>query len=291
MAFLAIAQGVLTCLKGALSIVQAFKHESATVPLSSGHGRGFWDFYAFSTTSRKGVGFDKMDKYLREQLLEKRIKRISTPSKKYLDEITNEILEIADYESYQWEEAQFNVNSIGFTQNTGKMYFLVYTFTPKVKESTGQEYCYIETIRMEIENFRLAQDWLLVNKIKSSMLKGTSSLEFQYLPTGIDSSKIVDAVALAFAPVALGLVKVPENFLKLLGQAIQAQLEKQGDIPDIPSKGVSETMNLYEQMMQRQKERDQMAQDGLKEIGEGIGKITGDPEIKQTNSTDSTQDN
>lgn len=279
MSFFAIASGVITCLQGALSIVQSFKRECYTQPVASGHGRGFWDFYSFSTTSRKGIGFNKMDKYLRERVIGT-IETINKPSKQYIDTVKSEILEIADYESYQWEEAEFSVNSVQFSQDQGKMYFLIYTFTPKIKESTQQEYCLVQTMRMEVENFRLAQDWVLVNKVKSSMLKTSSSLEWSYMPASIDSQKIVDAVALAFAPVALGLVKVPDNFLKLLSVAIEAQLNEKSDIPQFTSEQLSSTMDLYNQMVERQKERDQMAKDGLSTIGEGISKMKGDSEVE-----------
>ena len=284
MTFFAIASGIITCLQGALSIVQSFKTECYEQPVASGHGRGFWDFYAFSTTSRKGIGFDKMDQYLRQNVLG-RIQKINAPSQKYIDTVTAEILEIADYESYIWDEAEFSVNSVQFSNNAGKLYFLIYTFTPKVKASTGQEYFYVQQMRMEVENFKLAQDWVLINKVKASMLKTSSSLEWDYRPTAMDSQKLVDAVALAFAPVALGLVTVPDNFLKLLAEAVKAQLESSSDLPQFSTEQIASTMELYNQMVARQKERDQLAQDGLSTIGKGISSFKGDSEV----STDASE--
>lgn len=269
MGFVLIATAVVKALQGAIKIVHAFRTEVYDIPVSSGHGHGFWDFYSYSETTKISVKMTQADKFL-AKMVNTLTATLSDSMKKCKDEILDELKEVTEFESYQFDECEGSINQISYSANEGKLNFYVYTFTPGVSKRNNIEILKTEQMYCKIE-MRIAQDWILINHIKSSFSKTTNSLELQYLPTAIDSAKVVEAVSIAFAPAVLGLMKVPTKFLELLKASIKQKVED-------PYSGISketyeQSEKLFDDMINRQKEKDELYQEGVKEIGEAASSL------------------
>lgn len=270
MGFLLIANAVISALQGAVNIVRAFRKEVYDIPVASGHGHGFWDFYSYSETSKFSVRMTHANAYL-ALIVDDFTKSLSGSMKRYRDTILSDLSEIVEFESYVYEEAQGSINQISYSGESGKLCFFVYTFTPGISAHKNVEILKSEFMSCEIE-MRLAQDWILVNHIKSTFAKTTNSLEIQYLPTSIDSAKVVEAVAIAFAPVVLGLVKVPATFLTLLKASIKQKTED--PYSGISEETYSQSEKLFDDMIKRQEEKDALFKKGVNEIGEAAASLT-----------------
>ena len=269
MGFVLIATAVVKALQGAIKIVHAFRTEVYDIPVSSGHGHGFWDFYSYSETTKISVKMTQADKFL-AKMVNTLTATLSDSMKKCKDEILDELKEVTEFESYQFDECEGSINQISYSANEGKLNFYVYTFTPGVSKRNNIEILKTEQMYCQIE-MRIAQDWILINHIKSSFSKTINSLELQYLPTAIDSAKVVEAVSIAFAPAVLGLMKVPTKFLELLKASIKQKVED-------PYSGISketyeQSEKLFDDMINRQKEKDELYQEGVKEIGEAASSL------------------
>ena len=269
MGFVLIATAVVKALQGAIKIVHAFRTEVYDIPVSSGHGHGFWDFYSYSSVESFAVRMSDANKYV-SKMIARVTKDLSSSMEKYRTEIIEDMTENLNFETYQFEQCEGSVNQISYSGNEGKLNFYVYTFTPGVSKRNNIEILKTEQMYCKIE-MRIAQDWILINHIKSSFSKTTNSLELQYLPTAIDSAKVVEAVSIAFAPAVLGLMKVPTKFLELLKASIKQKVED-------PYSGISketyeQSEKLFDDMINRQKEKDELYQEGVKEIGEAASSL------------------
>ena len=268
MAAIAIALAIITCLQGAVKIVQSFKTEVCEQITGSGHGNGFWDFYSFSTVDTMTIKMEKVPTYINKYLISKVFaKTTSANLLKYKDEICDYLEALADFEGYEVETAQKNVNTISYSNNDLTLFFYITTFTPI---STTHVRC--ENMRLETEGIKLAQDWMIVNTISSNMLKVKNVVEHRYIAASLTNEKIVQAIAIAFAPVSLGLVKVPTGFLEAMQEVI-----KNTNATDLPQPYTSEQLKYaqetYDAMIKRQTERDNQTIEGLKVIGEGVASL------------------
>ena len=268
MSAIAIALAVITCLQGAVKIVQSFKTETVEQITGSGSGKGFWDFYSFSSVDTMTIKLEKVSSYIQKYLIERVFGTTSSPSLlKYKDEICDYLQALADFEGYEVETAQKNVNTVSYNSDELTLFMYITTFTP-----ISGTHVRCENMRLETEGIKLAQDWMIVNTITSNMLKTKSVVEHKYLPTSVTVDKVVDAIAIAFAPVSLGLVKVPSGFLTAMQDIV-----KNTTPADLPQPYTADQLKYaqetYEAMVKRQTERDNETIEGLKVIGEGVASL------------------
>ena len=102
------------------------------------------------------------------------------------------------------------------------------------------------------------------------------SQEIQYLPKkGLDERSIVEAISVAMAPAALGLVKVPESFMKILDTLLKQQMEHPDkSVITAPTKEQTEqAYQAYNDMVKAQAEYEKNAMEGFANISEEIKKL------------------
>jgi len=263
---------IIACVSGAVKIVQSFKTETVEQITGSGHGKGFWDFYSYSSVDSMTIKMERGGEYISKRLIPRIMTSPSAQIQKNKQDLIDYLEDLADFEGYTMKQAQKAINSVSFNAGEGKLFLYIFTFTPE-QTQFGQGLT-IETMRSEAHGIKMAQDWMLVNKISSNMLKLKNIAEIRYIPTGITPAKIVDAISIAFAPVALGLVKVPSGFLDAMKDAVAQAAKNPSELPvPFTPEQMKFATEQYDAMIKRQKERDQMAIDGIKEIGEGVAKL------------------
>jgi len=265
------ACAVISAISGAMKIVQSFKTETMETITGTGRGEGFWNYYSYSNVEKMTITMDKGAKFINQYIVAKALAHCTSPQVlKYKTEIKDYMEALADFEGYEFETAQKALNTVSYSNEDLTLFMWIYTFTPL--EMKGKEVLRCEGMRLETKGIKLAKDWMLVNTVSSNMLKQKNVLEHRYLPASITITKVVDALSVAFAPVALGLVEVPAGFLDAMKEAV-----KQTKRSDLPTPMTAEQLEYaqknYDAFVARQKERDQLAIDGIKEIGESVATL------------------
>lgn len=272
MSAILIACAVISAISGAVKIVQSFKTETMETITGSGRGEGFWDYYSFSNVERMSIKIEKGEDFINKYIVNKVLAHCNSQAVlKYKQDIQDYMLACAEFQGYEFETAQKALNTVAYENKELTLFMWIYTFTP-VTDDKGREFLRCEGMRLETKGIKLAQDWMLVNTVSSNMLKQKNVLEHRYLPASLTITKVIDALSIAFAPVALGLVKVPSGFLDAIKDCV-----KNAKVSDLPSPMTAEQLEYaqknYDAMVARQKERDQMTIDGIKEIGEGVASL------------------
>lgn len=267
MAALMIIQGVLKAVQGALSIAQAFTKERQQYIGASGEGKGFWSFYSFSRIDHFTTIYEMAPQYIKTQLVPNILKHAGPEFANKKDELVDELTGIADYAELSVPGNNIALSAATYHDGTGKMNFFVCSLVPDkaiIGDALGVRF---ETLRCEI-SMTLAQNWMLVCNIESQFTSTKSSWEIQYLPTGIDAEKICDAISVAMAPAVLGLIEMPEGFMKAMQKTIEHHDKTEVDLidPEMMKKAWDETMK-------RQKQRDEQFQKGVDLLGEGVSTI------------------
>lgn len=271
MSAILIACAVISAISGAVKIVQSFKTEVMEQITGSGRGEGFWDYYSFSNVEYMTIKLEKGEAFIKTYIVDKALAHCKSPAVlKYKQDIEDYMTALADFQGYEFEAASKTLNTVSYGAEELTLFMWIYTFTPV--ELKGKEALRCEGMRLETKGIKLAKDWMLVNTVSSNMLKQKNVIEHRYLPASLTINKVIDAISIAFAPVALGLVKVPTGFL----EAIKGCVE-QAKKSDLPSPMTAEQLEYaqknYDAFVQRQKERDQMTIDGIKEIGESVATL------------------
>ena len=231
----------------------------------TGRGEGFWNYYSFSNVESMTIRLEKGEDFIRNYIVAKALAHCTSPAVlKYKTEISDYMTALADFQGYEFETAQKALNTVSYSNEDLTLFMWIYTFTPV--ELKGKEALRCEGMRLETKGIKLAKDWMLVNTVSSNMLKQKNVIEHRYLPASLTITKVIDALSVAFAPVALGLVKVPSGFLEAIKGCVQ-----NAKVSDLPAPMTAEQLEYaqknYDAFVARQKERDQLAIDGVKEIG------------------------
>jgi hypothetical protein len=269
MSAIIIALAVISAISGAIKIVQSFKTEVMQTIVGTGRGEGFWNYYSFSNIETMTIKMERGEDFIRNYIVAKALAQAKSPAiQQHKQEITDYMIALADFQGYEFETAQKALNTVSYNNEDLTLFMWIYTFTPL--EIRGKEVLRYEGMRLETKGIKLAKDWMLVNTVSSNMLKQKNVIEHRYLPASLTITKIIDAIAVAFAPVALGLVKVPSGFLDAMKSCVQ-----QAKVSDLPQPMTKEQLEYaqrtYDAFVARQKERDALAIEGIKEIGEAIG--------------------
>ncbi|EAX95931.1 hypothetical protein TVAG_360920 [Trichomonas vaginalis G3] len=273
MAAILIACAIISCLASAVKIVQSFKTEVIQNPITSGHGKGFWDFCSFSSVDSMTIRYERGPNYVNNYLIPSVIGK--SKCKKVVEnkqEIVDYLNALVDNEGYEFEAASKSLTAIVYNKATLEMFMWIYTFTPvTINQKSALR---IESMRLELYGCRLAADWTLYNTVTSSMLKMKNVVEVQYKDAAISPDKIVDAMAIAFAPVYFGIIRVPSGFLDVLKDAVKKSIDTPTELPgSYTPEQMKYSEAQYNAMIERQKQRDAQAIEGIKEIGDAVAKL------------------
>ena len=267
MVALMIIQGVLQAVQGALSIAQAFTKERQQIVGASGEGKGFWSFYSYSNIDHFTAVYEMAPQYITNELVPNILKHASPDFAKHKDELIDELKDIADYGELSIPGNNLALTTATYHDGTGKMNFFVCSIVPDrsiIGDELGVRF---ETLRCEI-SMTLAQNWMLVCNIESQFTSTKSSWEIQYLPTGLDTDKVVDAIAIAMAPAVLGLIEMPEGFMKAMQKTIENHDKTELDLVDPEM-----LKKAWDATIKRQKQRDEQFQKGVEQLGQGVSSI------------------
>ena len=139
-------------------------------------------------------------------------------------------------------------------------------------------------------DYKLAQDWVMMCTVTQSMFKSEQATELKYMDPSLSADKLVQAYAIAFAPISLGLIRCPDNFLKTMEQAISESASIPAELPGEYSDAVKNyTSQLYKEMCERQEKRDKQATDAIKELGTDVASLGTSSAKKDTTKTDTTK--
>ena len=271
MSWLGTLGGIMKCASTGLQILQSFKTESATYPVGSGHGKGFWNFVSYSVVSNLDCPLQNIENYVENRLLP----RMTVHSTRLSEEQLNDMkVVIEDYFYVQgWlvGDTDIAISNNVFAQDEQKLYLYLYNFhrdTNRYGELVRVSSMYTRT------EYRLAEDWTMMCTISQSMFKGKQATEIKYSTPSLTPEKLIDAYAIAFAPISLGLIRAPENFLKTISDAIARSAENPSELPgEMSDAAKAYSQQLYEAMAARQQTRDALAVQALQEAG-GQGNAT-----------------
>ena len=275
---LAFLGAIFSALSTGLDIIKQFRTESASMVVGSGHGSGFWDFCSYSSVGQIVLKADKANQYVAERLIPRIIKCESEQMKAHKDDIISELQDIADYAELSIGETNRAFTTTSYSKNSGKLWFYVYTFNALTDGTTKAVQC--STMHIEVE-LRMAQDWLLVNHLESSFMKAKNTFEIQYLPKGIEPTDVQKAIAIAIAPAVVGLIEMPERFVKIMGAVINST--EPAELPKYSSETIDKILEQYNQMLQRRSEQDKIARDAVDEFGKK------DPTLKPETGKDKNE--
>ena len=81
-------------------------------------------------------------------------------------------------------------------------------------------------------------------------------------------------MAIAFAPVYFGIIRVPSGFLDVLKDAVKKSIDTPTELPgSYTPEQMKYSEAQYNAMIERQKQRDAQAIEGIKEIGDAVAKL------------------
>ena len=251
---------ICACACCALKIAKAFSTQSYETIDQTGKGTGFWKYYSCSSVSNKAIREDLMDKYLAKMI--KDVTKEATPAlQSHYTEILNDLQEIKEFEAYTEESCDNSVTTMDFSQGTGILFLYIYNFNPFYNERTKRNAVRISKIKM-MARCSLAKDWMIVTKVKANFFKSSACSELRYIDEkAVELKDIIEAISIAFAPAMLGLVKLPERFVKVITNLCEQQMTN-------PSPGV--TVPTGEQRQQ--------ALDTLKEFRDSSSKALDEAE-------------
>ena len=214
-----------------LNIAKAFSTHSADMIDASGKGHGWWEFYACADFSSKGTREENMDRYLKKII--KHVTKEATPA---LQARYNELLEFLqdtkDFQDATEIICDKSVTAINFNQGSGTIFFYIYNFNPFFNTYTNHRIVKMTSVKMEAK-CKLAKDWMIVTKVRSSFFKSSVFTELRYLePKDVQFNNIAEAISMAFAPAILGLVQFPDRFLATISNLLQQQINN-------PSEGIT----------------------------------------------------
>ncbi|OHT03884.1 hypothetical protein TRFO_28784 [Tritrichomonas foetus] len=258
---LAIVGGVIAAVKGGLQIAAAFRKTTQTTVIGTVTPQGFSNYYGYSSIAQKSMSIRSVDEYL-NRLITRIEKNVVTELQIHKQDIIDDLTDIKDFESYAFDECSNLVNTVQYNNVQGVLYFYVYKFDPFVHSSLGDAVrCFTMQMLARIE---MPRPYMIVNKVKSSFFKVTSSTEIQYLPAeGIQYNDVIEAIAIAFAPAALGIVQLPDSFLKIMQSAAERELSNKTVYPNVTPEMQKLINDQFESAIARQKEQDEETMKGL----------------------------
>ena len=270
----------MKCVSSGLQILQSFKTESASYPVGSGHGKGFWEFCSYSVVSNLDCPLQNIEKYLENRLLP----RMTVHSNKLTEEQLNDMkVVIEDYmyvEGWIVGDTDIAISNNVFAQDEQKLYLYLYNFhrdTNRYGELVRVSSMYTRT------DYRLAEDWTMMCTVSQSMFKGKQATEIKYSTPSLTPEKLVEAYAIAFAPISLGLIRAPENFLKTISDAIARSAENPSELPgEMSDAAKAYSQQLYDAMTARQEQRDATATEAIKQFGTDIASLSEKNDTKTT---------
>lgn len=264
--------GIFSAVQSGLQIMSAFRTESISTVAGQGHGTGFWDFYSYSSVGTIMLKIDKANEYVAERLIPRVIKCDSSEMQKHKDDIVSELQDIADYAELSVGQTDRAFTSTSYSKSSGKLWFYVYTFSAETGGYVPAVKC--STMLMEIE-MKMAQDWLLVNRMETSFFKAKNTFELQYLPASISVKQVADAIAIALAPAVVGLVEIPEKFMSIMGGLINST--EPSELPQYTSTDLATIMSEWEKMVARRQQADQTLFDAIAQFNKTVQDL--EPEL------------
>lgn len=278
MSGLAILGGICSALTSGLQILSAFRTESASSVVDQGHGTGFWDFYSYSTVGTIMLRAATANEYVAKRLIPRVMKCDSEEMQKHKDDIVSELQDIADYAELSIGQTDRAFTTTSYSKNSGKLWFYVYTFSAESQGDVHAVKC--STMLIEVE-LKMAQDWMLVNRMETSFFKAKNTFEIQYLPKAIDPKEVENAIAIALAPAVVGLVEVPEKFLQIMGGVINST--EPSDLPKYTSETLEQIMAEWEKMVARRQQQDQTMLDAIAKFNQSAATLFPETGKNQTN--------
>jgi hypothetical protein len=269
---LAVVSGIIAALGGALQIASSFKRSTETHTTGTGSGTGFWKYFSNTDIGTMAISAANVGPYI-TRMTEMIVRDTNSNIQKNLQNIVDDLNEIKYFESYNYGDCDNMVNSVSYNRNKGSLFLYIYTFTPFIKG--GKEAVRIQTLKCTV-NLKLASDFLVVSKLKTSFMKCTMSQEIQYIPRkGIDSKAIVDSISIAMAPAVLGLVKVPERFMNIMKSLLKQQMERpdKSIITAPTAEQTKAALERFEEMVKVQANYEKNAKEGFKNISDEIKKL------------------
>lgn len=267
----AVLSAVISSVSNAVKYIDAFRSYSKSNPISSViPSHGFTNYYGFSSLTQKSIGLNSMELYLSRMI--DRVLNISDPEfLPYKDQILTDLEDIRLFESFKYEESSNVVNIIQYNSNDGILYFYIYKFDSFVHEKYGEA---VRCINMRMQaRCTLGRPFLIINKLKSKYLDVTSSTEIQYMPTEditISYTEVMDAIAVAFAPAALGIVHLPDKFMEIMKSYSAKELNNTSAYPELSPQAQQTIDNSFQDAINRQKNIDEQTQQGMQKLNDLI---------------------
>lgn len=270
MSWLSTVGGILNCVSSGLKIAQSFKTESASYVSGSGHGAGFWHFVSYSVVSNLDCPLQNIENYVENRILP----RLTQHAPTLTDEQANDMKQVVEDYFYVmgWlvGDTDIAVSSCSYITEEGQMFLYLYNFhrdTNKYGELVTVSSMYTRT------DYEIAKDWIMMTTITQSMFRGKQATELKYTDPSLTPEKLIEVYAIAFAPISLGLIRAPQNFLNTIEDCI-SKAAASGDLPSECSDAVKDyTKELYQQMVDRQEKRDATATEAIKELGSDIASL------------------
>jgi len=269
---LTVVSGIVAAIGGALKIASSFKSQTEVHTAGTGSGTGFWKYFSNTNVGTMTISPSKVGPYI-SRMVNTIMKESNPTIQKNIEDIVEDLNDIKDFESYNFGDCDNMVNSVSYNKNVGSLFLYVYTFTPLtlgMKEAVR-----VQTLKCTL-NMKLASDFMVVSKMKTSFMKCTMSQELQYIPkSGLDTTSIINAISIAMAPAALGLVKVPERFMTVLDSLLRQQMEHPDkSIITAPTREQTEAAyERFNEMVKAQAEYDKNALNGFKDLSDEIKKL------------------
>jgi len=224
--------------------------------MGSGHGTGFWQFSSYSSVRSIDCPVDMVETYIVDRVLPRLEQRVWP----HLNE--EQMAEVKDaVEEYYWAEtwtvgdtdiALSSCSFEGNESNFGQIYLYLYNFHRMVHEVTKADIVRIYSMYTKTD-YSLAQDFTIIMNVKQSFFEASAGTEIQYAPPSLTADRLIHAYSIAFCPVALGLVKCPDGFLKTVKEAVMKNAENPSELPP----GYSEEAAAFSSAIFAQMERAQ----------------------------------
>ena len=257
-----------------VKLVGTFKRETQKFPATSGHGNGFWSYYSYSNIANVQIPTDKISNYIEKRLINK-----ITASSFVSEETKADLLwTIEDYlfvEGWLSGGMDTAVASISYRKTIGKIYLYCITMSVDPTFIWGPV-VNVNTMRSEIE-YVLAKDWVIYGVATVGAFSSKIGFEKEYLETGLTPERVIDAVAISFAPIYLGLVKVPPKFMETIAKSLVCNPESEA------FQGLSEEdQKLLEQFAKDAQDRQKKNYDDFKQDVQQILNGTAFEDMVQT---------
>jgi len=200
-----------------VSLIQAFHVDTQQIHVSSHQGKGFWEFYSYSSIRTVDVPNDRIEEYVSNRLIPQ-ITSTSALSSDQKEDIANDIDDYVFCEGWEVGDLKTAITQINYRKSLGKLYLYCVSLEANPDHIWGP--CtHISQLRTEID-YVLAKDYSLNACAQIGAFTTKVGYEVSYKPAGLTLERISDAIAIAFAPIYLGLIKLPKDFMQIMARSL-----------------------------------------------------------------------